>query len=360
MEIALYCPVYGYYEKEEDTIGRGGDYYTSVSVGPLFGELLAWQFARWLGADPQADGPASLSASHPEETVEVVEVGAHRGDLARDILEWIRRRQPGLFRRLQYRIIEPSGRRRRWQQETLAGFAPKVLWSASLGDIADHPPASGPACRIIFANELLDALPVHRLGWDAEQRVWFEWGVTLEDGGFRWMRLPGPAPCLAAGATLPFSDERFSALLPDGFVVELCPAAVEWWRLAADVLGRGRLLTFDYGLTADELLVPERKNGTLRGYRRHEMTGDVLASPGEQDITAHVNFTAIQAAGEAAGLQTEGFLTQAQFLTRIAGAIWQGDGCFGDWTARHTRQFQTLTHPDHLGRSFRVLVQERS
>ena len=90
------------------------------------------------------------------------------------------------------------------------------------------------------------------------------------------------------------------------------------------------------------------------------MTGDVLASPGEQDITTHVNFTAIQAAGEAAGLQTEGFLTQAQFLTRIAGAIWQGDGCFGDWTARHTRQFQTLTHPDHLGRSFRVLVQERS
>ena len=85
----------------------------------------------------------------------------------------------------------------------------------------------------------------------------------------------------------------------------------------------------------------------------------MLAIPGEQDITAHVNFTAIHAAGESAGLRTDAFLTQAQFLTGIAARIWKDEGSFGKWTPERTRQFQTLTHPEHLGRSFRVLVQER-
>ena len=368
MEMALYCPVYGYYEREEDTIGRGGDYYTSVSVGCLFGELMAFQFAEWLGGEAWLDDRGSLSASRAAEAVEIVEAGAHRGELARDILGWIRRQRPELFRRVHYRILEPSDRRRQWQQQTLSEFAPKVLWTRTLGELATPLPAlgfrpvgsdadqPGSLRRIIFANELLDALPVHRLGWDAPRRVWFEWGVTLRAGELGWIRMPGPAPQVP----LPFSDERFAALLPDGFAVETCPAAGEWWHWAASALGRGKLLTLDYGLTAEEFLAPERKDGTLRGYCRHQLTSDVLASPGAQDITAHVNFTAIQAVGEAAGLQTEALLTQAQFLTRIAGAVWKGGGSFGDWTPQRTRQFQTLTHPDHLGRAFRVLVQGRS
>ena len=86
----------------------------------------------------------------------------------------------------------------------------------------------------------------------------------------------------------------------------------------------------------------------------------MLAHPGEEDITAHVNFAAIQAAGESAGLETQAFVTQSQFLTRVAAHIWNGQGSFGEWTAERTRQFQTLTHPEHLGRSFRVLVQGRA
>jgi SAM-dependent MidA family methyltransferase len=119
------------------------------------------------------------------------------------------------------------------------------------------------------------------------------------------------------------------------------------------------LVTLDYGLTADELFVPERKEGTARAYCHHQSSWDVLAQPGEQDITAHLNFTAIQTAGESAGLRTDAFLTQAQFLTGIAGRVWEGGASFGEWTRARTRQFQTLTHPEHLGRSFRVLVQSR-
>jgi SAM-dependent MidA family methyltransferase len=148
-------------------------------------------------------------------------------------------------------------------------------------------------------------------------------------------------------------------VLPDGFSVEISPAAAEWWQAAAKALGRGKLLTFDYGLTAEEILAPERAEGTLRGYYQHRPSHDVLAHPGEEDITAHVNFTAIQGAGESAGLETETFLTQSQFLTQIAARVWNEDSSFGEWTPERTRQFQTLTHPEHLGRSFRVLIQSR-
>jgi SAM-dependent MidA family methyltransferase len=357
MELALYCPVYGYYEKEEDTIGRRGDYYTSVSVGSLFGELLAFQFAGWFG-------PGEPGA----EAVEIVEAGAHRGELAGDILRWVRRQRPELFHRLTYWIVEPSDRRRQWQQKALADLAGKVRWAAALSEIATpaafHLNAGRPASlesasvqRIIFANELLDALPVHRLGWDAKARAWFEWGVALRQGRFVWTQISGDISGLAQHASLAALAPQLATLLSDGFTVEVCPAAKDWWRLAASVLGRGKLLTIDYGLTADEFLAPERKDGTLRGYHRHQLSSDVLANPGAQDITAHVNFTAIQAAGELAGLQTEAFLTQAQFLTQIAAGAWEAEGSFGDWTAQRTRQFQTLTHPEHLGRAFRVLVQ---
>ena len=106
--------------------------------------------------------------------------------------------------------------------------------------------------------------------------------------------------------------------------------------------------------------MPERSEGTLRAYHRHRASNDVLACPGDQDITAHVNFTAIRAAGESAGLRTDAFQTQAQFLTSIAARTWADEAPFGKWTSERTRQFQTLVHPAHLGRAFRVLVQERS
>jgi SAM-dependent MidA family methyltransferase len=359
MRVALYCPVCGYYEKEEDTIGREGDYYTSVSVGRLFGELLAFQFAEWLAENQK-------STVHGAEGVQVVEAGAHNGELARDILGWLQAWRAELFARLEYCIVEPSDRRREQQQRALREFADRVRWVKSLAELGGARQPSPVACnspgvrRIIFANELLDALPVHRLGWEAKERVWFEWGVSLKGGRFVWTRLSGQAAGVTGHAWLASLDPQLSALLPDGFTVEVCPAAEEWWYAAASMLERGKLLTIDYGLTAEEFLTPARKGGTLRGYRHHRLSSDVLAHPGEEDITAHVNFTAIQAAGESAGLETEVFLTQSQFLTRVAAQIWNGQGSFGEWTAEQTRQFQTLTHPEHLGRSFRVLVQGRS
>jgi SAM-dependent MidA family methyltransferase len=348
MELALYCPDYGFYEVKKDNPGRRGDFYTSVSVGELFGQLLAFQFSKWL--ETETDGP--------KLRVRIVEAGAHDGKLAGDILAWLQARRPGLFEQIEYCIIEPSARRQGWQKEKLKPWAPRVRWFTDLRT-APLQHLHG----IIFSNELLDAMPVQRFGWDAREKKWFEWGVALAGEKFVWAKIQKSEDRRRkAESDLPsvlcHLPSDLLAVLPDGYTIDISPAAENWWRDAASVLERGRLMTIDYGLGADELFSPGRSQGTLRAYFRHHFADDILANVGEQDLTAHVNFPAIQAVGESAGLKTESFSTQAQFLTRILNASTK-DKSFGEWSATRTRQFQTLTHPEHLGRSFRVLVQAR-
>jgi SAM-dependent MidA family methyltransferase len=352
MELALYCPVHGYYETEKDNPGRHGDFYTSVGVGELFGQLLAFQFAEWL--EPLRIADCGLR---------IVEAGAHDGRLAKDILAWLQLKRPKLFEQIEYRVIEPSPRRQKWQKETLKSFAPRVRWFTGFqhaSRITHHTKFNG----IIFSNELLDAMPVHRLGWDARNKKWFEWGVAVDGEKFVWAKIQSSA--------LSPQPSALESVLPDGYTIETCPAAESWWREAATVLGQGKLLTIDYGFTAAELFSPGRMHGTLRAYFRHHASDDLLANVGEQDLTAHVNFSAIQTAGESAGLKTEIFSTQSQFLMRILEKTLRekssgepvspksdGGGSEDGWTSAQARQFQTLTHPEHLGRAFRVLVQSR-
>ena len=351
MELALYCPETGYYEKKKDNVGRAGDFITSVSAGSLFGELLAFQFAEWLG---------EMRSAGCE--VRIAEAGAHDGKLARDILNWLQIHRPELFSELEYVILEPSLRRQQWQRETLGSFATRVRWFTGFQSIAAGTPHSALRAPqfdgVLFSNELLDAFPVRRLGWDARGKKWFEWGVALASEKFVWKKI-AVRPC---EADLPSSIRHLpSALLevlPDGYTIETSPAAENWWRAAAGILARGKLLAIDYGFTSEEQFSPSRLKGTLRAYHRHHATDDLLANPGEQDLTAHVNFTAIQKAGEAAGLTTDLFSTQPQFLTRILQKA-VAEKTFSDWNAPRARQFQTLTHPEHLGRAFRVLAQSK-
>ena len=350
MELALYCPETGYYETKNDIVGQRGDFITSVSTGSLFGELLAFQFGEWLE-----------KLRNKSSRLAIVEAGAHDGTLAADILRWLRTHRPELFSEMEYVILEPSLRRQEWQQETLKKFS-NVRWAAGLETFSR---ATHHASRIgiFFSNELLDAFPVHRYGWDADEKSWFECGVALNGEKFSWMR---SVDSLVRENAWEDSRTKLSALrdlprellevLPDGYTVEVSPAAETWWREAAEILAHGKLLTIDYGFTADEMFSPGRMRGTLRAYHRHRVTDDLLANPGEQDLTAHVNFSALQKAGEAAGLTTEDFCTQPQFLTRILQKA-VTEKSFVNLNAKQVRQFQTLTHPEHLGRAFRVLVQ---
>jgi SAM-dependent MidA family methyltransferase len=344
MELALYGPEYGYYEREEAVIGRAGDYYTSVSAGSLFGELLAFQFAEWL---------ERLSV----RPLRLVEAGAHGGNLCADILSWLARERQALYEATDYWIIEPSVVRQAWQKANLEKFAGRVYWAHSISSLAE----SG-VTGVIFSNELLDAMPVRRLGWDAQARRWFEWGVTMEGRKFVWQKCDVSQEAVAADLenAHPNFPSEVKAALPDQFTVEICPAAGAWWTQASRVLVSGRLMTIDFGFTVEELLASGRQHGTLRSYHRHHATNDLLAHPGEQDLTAHVNFTQLQCVGEAMGLQTEGLLSQEQFLTLIATKMCGSESSFGRWTSEQVRQFQTLTHPEHLGRAFRVLIQCRN
>lgn len=357
MELALYCPETGYYERNQDNVGRRGDFITSVSTGSLFGELLAFQFAEWLE-----------QLKIQSEQLKIVEAGAHDGKLAGDILHWLQKFRPELFAAIEYCILDPSPARRQWQQERLKDF-PNVRWIGSqLTTLGSQ------LTGIIFSNELLDAFPVHRFGWDANAKRWFEWGVTLDGEKFGWTqlerRLPAGSPNIPAqppagkmpALQLPSSILHLPAslleILPDGYIIEDSPTATNWWRAAANSFKGGKLLAIDYGYTSAEQISPARHKGTLRAYHRHQVSDDLLAQPGEQDLTAHVNFSAIQTTGEEAGLKTDVFCTQPQFLTRIFSRAVK-EKPFASLDPKQIRQFQTLTHPEHLGRAFRVLVQSR-
>ncbi|MBI1178433.1 hypothetical protein GC207_13440 [bacterium] len=358
MELALYAPNLGYYEQHRKSIGRKGDFFTSVSVGPLFGELLACQFADWL---------KELSSSR----FAIVEAGAHNGQLAQDILSALKSDHPSTFNRVDYFVIEPSPNRRQWQAEQLGQLADKVRWFESWTDLSSFHDRSGHRLTgIVFANELLDALPVHRLRWSQMSRSWREQFVSFEGSELTFVDGdPSPeveaysrriAALARSGKTTllwPEIPDQLLDVLPDGFVTEICPSAGDWWQQAAETLNKGWLMTLDYGLSADEFFSPARTKGTLRAYRQHHVTDDILGAPGEQDLTAHVNFGAIELVGESTGMNTFWSGSQADFLTwvlsnRVKAAGWQ-------LSRDQVRQFQTLTHPDHLGRSFRVLVQAR-
>lgn len=405
MELALYCPGCGYYERESVPVGRKGDFYTSVSVGSLFGELLAFQFAEWLehlefqplghrdDEDAAASHPrgsrremAHLSLPQPSRSIlasgpvegpddsinqsafasssnialhrfQLVEAGAHDGRLALDILDWFHRCRPDLFETLDYWIVEPSPRRREWQENTLGEFAGRVRWHDSWDSLSPL------AVRgVIFANELLDAFPVHRIGWNAAEKYWFEWGVAWKCDRFEWVKkTSAPIGCSTPSQVLdwPHLPPELLAVLPEGFTTELSPGAGAWWNQAARSLTQGKLVTLDYGLTGEGFFSPERAGGTLRAYRQHRVSSNLLDHVGEQDLTGQVNFTALQLNGEQAGLRTEALISQAAFLTRTAEKTWHPSSRFGEWSAAQKRQFQTLVHPEHLGRAFRVLIQSR-
>jgi SAM-dependent MidA family methyltransferase len=204
---------------------------------------------------------------------------------------------------------------------------------------------------LILSNELLDAMPIQRFGWNRSRQRWFEWGVGLDAGRFVWQPVPGDLLSREVGV-----PEELEPVLPDGLIHETSEAALQWWRSAAAVLQAGWLATFDYGYP--DSFSPERLQGTLRSYRHHSVSLDVLEDPGDQDLTAHVDFARIQQAGESGGLKTTVFEPQGRYLSRILCGMIE-TGAWRETNPKLAAQLQTLTHPQHLGAAFKVLVQER-
>jgi SAM-dependent MidA family methyltransferase len=323
MELALYHREHGYYGSGRAALGRQGDYFTNVSVGPLFGRLLAWQFAEMWRL---AGSPAAFT---------IIEQGANDGAFAADVLTWLREHQPQFHNHLHYQIIEPLPVLEARQREHLHDFAGKVTWHDSLEKL---PRITG----VFFSNELVDAFPVHLVRYRGDQ--WHELWVTPD---LEWEERPLPENLAAQIADLPRIEN---------YTTEINLAAIDWAAKIAAKLDRGWIVTVDYGYPRDIYYAPERHTGTLLCYAGHTRSSDPLENPGAWDITAHVDFTTLAPAFlNAPGIELTGFTDQHHFLAGIAAqAIPEGTT-----DPAILRPLKTLLHPEMLGRTFQVLTLSR-
>jgi SAM-dependent MidA family methyltransferase len=331
LQLALYHPQLGYYARGADRVGKGGDFFTSVSVGPVFGQLLARRMVREFD---NLGRPARWR---------IMELGANDGRLAEDVLGGMARIGPQALASLEYVICEPLPTMRDVQRERLAGFVGKVRIVASTEELlGDEWPG------VVFGNEVLDALPFH----------WLEW----RDGGWRERRIGMGAdgrlqPVLAGkpdDESCRWLDDATRGMpLPDGWQCEVRTDGREFLQECLRGMAQPRMIWIDYGFLREDLMQPHRTEGTWRAYRGHRIEPDPWNHPGECDLTAHVDFTGVAEAAEALGGRMIGFNPQGAWLTRLA---------MEDLASREgrddpawVRQFQTLTHPAHLGARFHVM-----
>lgn len=345
MELALYEPAHGYYAGGRAAIGRRGDYVTNVSVGPLFGRLLAGQFAAFW---EQLGRPAPFT---------VVEQGANTGDFAHDLLTAAEAAHPEFFAALRYRIVEPFAGNRARQRERLAQWeSQRGQQSQSAGKTAwsDTPDALPPFTGVHFSNELLDAMPVHAVIFQGG--AWRERHVAFDEAAERFVWTTGPL----SSPELEALTRRMPPL--EGYETEANLEAARWIAAVARKLERGLVLVADYGFSRPDYYLPDRKAGTLTGYRSQRRMDDPLASPGEQDLTAHVDFTTLAEAAQRAGLRVAGFTDQHHFMVAL------GLRAFPEHEERQRltpeeqrerRAFATLMHPGLMGRGFRFLALAR-
>ena len=374
MQICLYDPSHGYYSGNAEQFGKAGDFYTSSDVHAVFGRLLARQFDQmWQALD------------RPPE-IEILELGPGRGLFARDVLDWSNKKFPDFFAALTYTLQETSPALQARLREVLCEHitSAKAVVSAE-GVRSDAPAPEGRAnlaqrfsagcqaqndqvpegrptgpCRtlapetplIVFANEFFDALPVEILGTAGKLHI------ALENNRLHETWLPPLAE------ELEFLD-RYGVHPEPGERIEVPLISQEWFKQICGEIARGLLLVIviDYGYTRNQQLAG-RYRGTLMAYRQHSASPDPYQAPGEQDLTAHVNFTALAAACEQAGMRVEKLLTQSQFLMGI-GERNQFADAFEDCRVPQERakvalQLNHLVTPVGMGENFQVLIASRA
>jgi SAM-dependent MidA family methyltransferase len=329
MELCLYDPDYGYYSRNAAQFGKAGDFYTSSDVHAVFGRLLARQFDemwRVLGS------PARVL---------IRELGPGRGLFAQDVMDWSEKKFPEFFSVLTYELVEQSASLRERVTQTLnrqlqSGKA--IFGTLDKFDTQDVP-------TIVFANEFFDAIPVAVLSAHGSLRVDSRNGRFLET----WTS--------ASSEELEFLD-RYSVHPENGERVEASLLAQNAMSRACNI-DRGFVVVIDYGYTRDELL-GGRHRGTVKAIRQHSMSASPYEAPGEQDITADVNFTALAAMAQERGVEVQKVITQSQFLMGIGEGNQFADA-FEDCRLPQERakvalQLKHLVTPAGMGESFHVLV----
>jgi SAM-dependent MidA family methyltransferase len=338
MELALYHPQFGYYmrspELPQERIGWRGDFYTSSDVHPVLGQALAKQaeqMYRLLGQ------PHSFT---------IVEMGPGKGLLANQILATCEHRYRSFFQHLRYVLVDRSPAMRELQRRNLAPWLDRAALLTWVDDLANVAPQG--LTGLFFSNELVDSFPVHRVQVTAQgiEELW----VDYRDGRF--------VECLRplSSDTLAHRLRRVGADWPEGYRTEINLRASEWMKHVAQHLDRGFVLTIDYGHTAQDLYRSDRKHGTFLCYFRQSIREDPFRRVGEQDMTAHVDFSSLVETGEGHKLQTTGFTNQMSFLMGL------GVEHMISELEQDSPQFKAAIHllrPNGMGTTFKVLVQHK-
>ena len=325
MQHALYAPGLGYYSAGAAKFGASGDFITAPETSPLFAKILARQCAPILQALPCRS---------------VLEIGAGRGALAADLLEYL----PDLG---SYKILEVSADLRRRQEDLLRQEAPgqvaKVEW---LDDLPQN------FCGVVIANEVADALPVER--FESTGAGLLQHRVVAEGDAFAWRRDAAPPFMEQAVRHL---EHSLGTRFPDGYVSELSPGLPGWIADISASLDRGFMFLFDYGLSRAEYYATDRSGGWLRCHFRHRAHSDPLIYPGIQDLSAWVDFTTVAEAATGAGMEVAGFVSQAHFL--MNGGLQEELAEFQRLpTAAQleiSRQVKMLTLPTEMGEHFKCI-----
>lgn len=340
MNLVLYHPQQGYYSSGHVNIGSQGDFFTASSLGADFGELLTeqfWEMAEILGFP---------------EPFNLVEVGAGSGVLASDILHCLSNKYPDFYKTINYLIIEESQGLICQQKKQLKDHD-KITWK-SWQEVAD-----GSIIGCIFSNELIDAFPVHKIV--IQNNTLKEVYVTFTDNQLQEVFGEFSTPQLTDYFKLVDIDLTTNDY-PENYQTEVNLKALDWLKIVSQKLKRGYLLTIDYGYSAAKYYHPQRYRGTLNCYYQHRHHHNPYVNLGKQDITAHVDFTALEKQGQLLGLETLGLTKQGLFLMALGlgdrlSALSNGQYSLSDVLTRRDALHQ-LIDPTGLG-GFQVLIQTK-
>jgi SAM-dependent MidA family methyltransferase len=340
MEWCLYHPDYGYYQSERVKIGIEGDYYSSPCVHPLFGYLVGSQLAQ-------------MAEFVGGETFSVVEMGGGRGFLCKDILDWAKKKEPTFYDRLQCYLLEKAPLAVKDQRERLSPYEKeeKVFWR----DPERFEEGMHGLDGCFLSNELVDAFPVHRV--IRHEGTLREIYVTQRDDQFAEDSGDLSDPRIAAYL------DSFGIALEEGQKAEVNLQALDWMEQVGRWLRRGFVITIDYGYLAAELYAPHRRDGTLLCYFQHRPCQDLYERLGEQDMTSHVNFSALIQKGEEVGLQLTGLVPQYRFLLAL-GILQEMESVGRAMTSLGALKLRLslkhLIEPEiGMGEVFKVLIQHK-
>jgi len=364
MQTSLYDREAGYYNTDPEKIGPRGDYYTSSSVHSAFGAVLANCFVKlWRGMSDRGNTATPL--------FKLVEIGGGTGQLARDVIDTIGSEYPDEYDLLQYTIVEISPKMRALQRQRLSEFGSRVRWT-DLDAIGDE--AGGQFSGIVFSNELIDAFPVHVIRRRNQHLE--ELYVAVRSPDQSCAPVQGETDAARTPSTrlvfdwAPLSTQRitdyisqFVPPIQDEQRIEVNLAAIDLLDKISAKLKNGFLVTIDYGDLAEHLYGYDRNMGTLRAFRKHTIAPSMLDRPGEQDITASVNFSALIKYGESIGFETISYERQSAFLIsnglieRIAAKMSSEAVC--NASLKERLALKNLFVPGGASDNFRVLIQRR-